>query len=52
MVRSESVTEVLKAKDPMKWVGLMNSIRAAAEEILLGVKGVLDFLEVFRIAAE
>jgi len=32
---NEGITEVLKAKDPMKWVGLMNSIRSAAEETIL-----------------
>ena len=35
MAREQGVTEDLKAKDQMKWVGLMNSIRAAAEEIVL-----------------
>ena len=35
MALSEGVTEELKAKDPMKWVGLMNSIRSAAEEAIL-----------------
>ena len=29
------VTEKLKAADPMKWVGLMNAVKAQAEEILL-----------------
>ena len=28
------ITEDLKAHDPMAWVGAMNSIRSAAEEIL------------------
>lgn len=28
-------TEELKARDPMKWVGLMNSSKAQAEEILI-----------------
>lgn len=35
MVKSEGVTEALKAKDPMKWVGLMNSIKASAEEVVI-----------------
>jgi len=35
MAASEGVTEELKAKDPMKWVGLSNSIRSAAEETIL-----------------
>ena len=29
------ITEQLKASDPMKWVGLMNNIKAQAEEIVL-----------------
>ena len=29
------VTEKLKAADPMKWVGLMNTAKAQAEEIIL-----------------
>ena len=28
-------TESLKASDPMKWVGLMNSCKAQAEELIL-----------------
>jgi hypothetical protein len=35
MAREQGVTEDLKAQDQMKWVGLMNNIRAAAEEIVL-----------------
>ena len=35
MARAEGVTEELKAADQMKWVGLMNSIRQAAEEKVL-----------------
>ena len=30
----QGVTENLKAEDPMKWVGLMNNIKAQAEEII------------------
>ena len=29
-----SVTEELKARDPMIWVGLMNTLKAQAEEII------------------
>ena len=29
------VTEELKACDPMRWVGLMNTLKAQAEEIVL-----------------
>jgi len=35
MAENENVTEELKAKDLMTWVGLMNSIRSAAEETIL-----------------
>lgn len=35
MARTEGVTEELKAADPMKWLGLMNSLRNAAEETVL-----------------
>ena len=33
----EGVTEELKAKDQMKWVGMMNNIRARAEEMLVRI---------------
>lgn len=35
MARAQGVTEALKASDQMKWVGLMNNIRASAEEVAL-----------------
>ena len=35
MVEKQGVTEQLKMQDQMKWVGLMNSIKACAEEIVL-----------------
>ena len=35
MAQSEGVTESLKAENQMKWVGLMNNIRQAAEETVL-----------------
>ncbi len=35
LMKSAGVTEELKARDPMKWVGLMNSLKAQAEEIIL-----------------
>ena len=35
MKKAEGVTERLKAKNQMEWVGLMNSIRSRAEEIIL-----------------
>ena len=35
MAKTEGVTEELKARDPMKWVQLMNNLRNAAEETIL-----------------
>ena len=35
MAKQEGVSESLKAENQMRWVGLMNNIRAAAEEIVL-----------------
>lgn len=35
MVKALGVTEELKARDQLKWVGIMNNIRASAEEIVL-----------------
>ena len=34
MDQAQGVTEVLKAVDPMAWVGQMDNIRAATEEIV------------------
>ena len=34
MAEAEGITEELKAKDPMRWVQAMNSIRSRAEEII------------------
>ena len=35
MAEKQGVTEELKAQDQMKWVRLMNNIKASAEEIIL-----------------
>ena len=35
LMRRSGVTEELKASDPMKWVGLMNNLKAQAEETIL-----------------
>ena len=35
LAKEAGATEELKAADPMKWVGLMNTCKAQAEEILL-----------------
>ena len=35
LAESAGVTEELKASDPMKWVGLMNDLKAQAEEVIL-----------------
>ena len=35
LAKEAGVTEQLKASEPMKWTGLMNSCKAQAEEIIL-----------------
>lgn len=35
MAEEQGVTEQLKADDQMKWVGMMNNIRSAVEEVVL-----------------
>ena len=35
MREKQGITEELKARDPMTWVGAMNNIRSCAEEIIL-----------------
>ena len=35
MMEKQGVTEELKARDQMAWVGVVNNIRNAAEEIVL-----------------
>lgn len=35
MKAGAGITEELKAKDQMKWVGLMNNVRSSAEEIVV-----------------
>ena len=34
MMEAAGVTEELKSRDPMRWVGLMNTLKAQAEEII------------------
>ena len=34
MAQEQGVTEQLKAEDQMAWVGAMNNIRSAAEEVV------------------
>ena len=34
MMGAAGVTEELKARDPMRWVGLMNTLKAQTEEIV------------------
>lgn len=34
LVASAGATEALKAKDPMKWVGIMNACKSQVEEII------------------
>ena len=35
MAREQGVTEELKASNQMKWLGLMNNIKASAEEVVM-----------------
>ena len=35
MMRRSGVTEALKAQNPLAWVGMMNNLKAQAEEIVL-----------------
>ena len=35
LTQAAGATEELKVRDPMKWVGLMNTCKAQAEEILM-----------------
>ena len=35
MAKTEGLTEKMKSTDPMRWVGLMNNFKNAAEEIVL-----------------
>ena len=35
LMKAAGVTESLKASDPMKWAGLMNTLKAQAEEVIL-----------------
>ena len=35
LTAEQGVTEELKEKAPMQWVGLMNNIRSQAEEVIL-----------------
>ena len=35
LLKAAGVTEDLKARDPLTWVGLMNSCKAQAEEVIL-----------------
>lgn len=35
LMKAAGVTEALKASDPMRWTGLINSLKAQAEETIL-----------------
>ena len=35
MMEAAGVTEELKARNPMRWAGLMNTLKAQAEETIL-----------------
>ena len=34
MMEAAGVTEELKSRDPMRWVGLMNTLKAQVEEVV------------------
>ena len=34
MMEAAGITEELKARDPMRWVGLINTLKAQVEEII------------------
>ena len=34
MAKKENITEEMKAKNPMNWIGLMNNLKMSAEEIV------------------
>ena len=35
MMEAAGTTEELKARNPMRWAGLMNTLKAQAEELVL-----------------
>ena len=35
MAQEQGITEQMKAEDQMAWVGAMNNIRSAAEEVVM-----------------
>lgn len=35
MMEVAGITEELKARDPMRWVGLINTLKAQEEEMIL-----------------
>ena len=36
MAKDADVTEEMKASDPMRWIGMLNTIKAQVEEIIFG----------------
>ena len=46
MMEAAGITEELKARDPMRWVGLMNTLKAQAEEVVLS-ELVFDWLDIW-----
>ena len=49
MAKKQGVTEELKATDMMRWIGLMNNIRACADESVM-VDGKIDMSKVNAIS--
>ena len=48
MMEAADVIEELKARDPMRWVGLMNTLKAQAEEIVL-TELIYQFRHIFSL---
>ena len=51
MQEAEGVTEELKARDHLAWVGAMNSIRSREEEIVLAELVYLSLIHIFESSA-
>ena len=51
MMEKQGVTEELKARDQMVWVGAVNNIRNAAEEIVLTFRMISERFSLLKISA-
>ena len=43
MAKDAGVTEEMKASDPMRWIGMMNTIKAQVEEIIFDEVGTVKY---------